>query len=119
MKTTILLIALSGFFSDSLASGNQITEAPPKSEQYSREEVTKLHLRAEKGELIAAQSLFTHYCLETDDMKSCDYWMLRSAQLGDENMRCSVIQQYRELGKFAKYKAQVKKLKRRGPCKGS
>ncbi|WP_426171357.1 hypothetical protein [Pseudoduganella sp. R-34] len=117
MKTTLLLILLSGFVGDSFAYDNQLSDAPPKAEQYSVEEVAKLHVRAEKGELLAAQSLFTHYCLETDDMKLCDYWMLRSAQLGDENMRCSVIQQYRELGKFAKYKAEVKKLRRRGQCK--
>ncbi len=89
----------------------------PTLPSYSDDDVKRQTEKAKKGDLAAAQALFAHYCMYTDDGNACDYWTVRSAELGDERMRCSVIERYKEFGMFATYKADIKKLMKKGKCK--
>ncbi len=73
--------------------------------------------KANGGNLAAAKGLFAHYCLYEYDDNACIYWTVRSAQLGDEHMRCTVIEQYKDYGVYASYKATIQKLMKKGKCK--
>jgi len=80
-------------------------------------EVARLLVQANHGSLKAASMLYAHYCLDTDDEKSCDFWLVRMAELGDESARCSLIKQHRDYGMYKLYEANISKLALRGACK--
>jgi len=74
---------------------------------------------AESGNLAAAEGLRGHYCLFTDDDNTCEYWIVRVAELGDEEARCAVISNFDEFKSYSQFAGRIAALKAKGICKAT
>ncbi len=71
---------------------------------------------AESGNLAAAEGLRGHYCLFTDENKTCEYWVVRVAELGDEQARCAVISNFDGFKSYAQFADRIAVLRAKGGC---
>lgn len=114
----IFVIAAVGAFAIHMRiSRSGVEIGKPPLEELSIEDLKVQKDKAARGNLEASEGLRAYYCMYKSDAQECDEWIIRSATLGDESLRCMVITDHQRYGRFSQYTEQVKKLEEKGECK--
>ncbi len=91
-------------------------------------ELAPIIKKANAGDVHAAKGLFTYYCVDEDNQATlCDYWKMKAAMLGDNELRCGVLYQYDANKKMnslgyrqhmdnSDYRRKIAILRKRGRC---